>query len=821
MDSSRAALDDVVVIDLSHGVAGPYCTRLLAGLGAVVIKIEDPVEGDVARRWEPLLAGPNDSLDRSALFHHLNANKRSVALNIGSPEGRDLLKQLIRNAQAVVENFAPGVVASLGIGYPVLAKENPSLVMTSITSFGQQGPYRDYVSTDLVELAMGGMLFTCGDPKRTPLKIGGMQAGYLAGLNAAVATLTALLRAETTGVGEWIDVSIIESVVSSLEATTVSYSRSGTIRRRQGNRHGRSYPMTILPCKDGYVGVMLGSDADWELFSQLAGAGELLEPRFKRGEDRFRFADEIDAILQPHLSRHTREELFHWAQELRLPFSIVLTPDELLNDPQHRARSFFTIVEHPIAGEVLQVGPPFRMEATPWQSARAPLLGEHTSQVLDEHLQKRARGEGASFAHSECPDAFPDIVPGYIGASFGQDDSRHFRVDGLPEGVRILDLTSVWAGPLCTRVLADLGAEVIKIESPTRPDGTRGNPGYFSWLNRGKLGVTLDLNFPPARDCFKRLVAHCDVVVENFSPRVMKNFQLDYPTLKEIKPDIIMLSMPAYGSSGPYQNYVAYGPGLEASSGLAALTGYSGGPPMLSGSAYGDPVAGLHGAVAVLAALRCRNRFGIGQWIDLSQREALSQMFGEAFVAAAKGENPRRLGNRHVSWTPHGCYRCLGRDRWIAIAVRSASEWTRLCQVMGKSWMVKDPRFADARSRKEHEDELDREIESWTSHQDCRDAMQALQKARIPAGVVMDASDLANDPHLAERGFFLRGVDAEGAECVFPGLPWKTLSTQSLPLGPAPRLGEHNSRVLGGLLGLSAEDIEELEKGIWSTRGMQ
>ncbi len=379
------ALQDVVVLDLGENVAGPYCTRLLAGLGAEVIRIETPGEGDRARKMLPLVSG-NNSLECGALYQHLNAGKKSLCLNLRAQQGRQIFKQLSRQAHIVVESYAPGTLAELGLEYATLAQENPRLVMVSITGFGQDGPYRDYASTNLIALAMGGMLFTCGDPEREPLQIGGMQAGYLAGLSAASATLAAFYQSEVSGAGEHIDVSVMESVAFALEATTAKYSRDGVIRQRQGNRHGNTYPMTILPCRDGYIGLMLTNDEDWELVAAFIGEPALMDPRFARGEDRFQFADEIEALLGPFLAQHTRQELFDWAQERRIPFAMVLTPQELLNDPQHQAREFFTLVEHPEIGQVLQAGAPFRMAATPWKSERAPLLSEHTTALLHERL---------------------------------------------------------------------------------------------------------------------------------------------------------------------------------------------------------------------------------------------------------------------------------------------------------------------------------------------------------------------------------------------------------------------------------------------------
>ncbi len=379
------ALQDVLVLDLTVGVAGPYCTRLLAGLGAEVIKIEAPSEGDLSRKMLPMV-GDLDPLECGALYQHLNAGKKSLSLDLESPRGREILAQLAQQAHIITESFAPGTLQRWGLGHASLAQENPALVMVSISGFGQDGPYRDYSSTNLVELAMGGILFTCGAPDREPLQIGGMQAGYLAGLSAAGAALASFYAAETGGVGEHIDVSIMEAVAFALEATTIKYSRDGVIRHRQGNRHGNSYPMTILPCEDGYVGVMLTNDDDWQQFATFMGELALLDPRFARGEDRFRLADEIEALLKSLLAKHTRAELFHWAQERRIPFSMVLTPEELLSDPQNIARQFFSSVEHPMLGEVLHLGGPFHMTASPWKTERAPMLGEHTSAILRERL---------------------------------------------------------------------------------------------------------------------------------------------------------------------------------------------------------------------------------------------------------------------------------------------------------------------------------------------------------------------------------------------------------------------------------------------------
>ena len=828
---AATALSGIRVLDLSSGVAGPYCTRLLAGLGAEVVKVEPP-GGDCARALGPFLTdlpfpGKDDTnLDYSALFHHLNAGKKGVVLDVQSDDDRSTIRRLVARSQILVESFPPGMMAELGLGYESLRRDNPKLVMTSVSDFGQSGPYRDFHASEIVHLALGGMLYTTGEPEREPLALAGHQASYMVGLNAAIATVTALYQAESSGRGEHVDVSVFESVVSVLEATTVLYCHDGVIRRRQGNRHGRSHPMTILPCKDGYIGLMLPGDADWELFTASANLEALADPKFATVDGRLKHAEEIDAIVRPWLMARSRRALFHAAQELRLPLAMVLSPEELMRDPQLRRRRFFSSGDHPVAGKVTLVGPPFRMSRTPWITGRAPVLDEHREEVLD-HLSKRP-SEPTDSSLAPClphtSHAQNDLQVGFevvLRHGRGSDEDR----GGVLAGIRVVDLTVMWAGPLCTRVLADLGAEVIKIESPNRVDGTRANPGYFNWLNRNKRSLTLDLGKPQGAQLFRRLVGLSDVVVENFTPRVMPNFGLGYRALRAIKRDLIMISMPAYGSTGPYRNYVAYGPGIEAMSGLSWLTGYEGRPPMTSGSAYGDPIAGLHGALAILAALRFRRLTGEGQWIDLAQREAVAQMIGEFFVLAGAGRQaPPRRGNRHPVMAPHGCYRCAGdassqaKDEWVAISVADDEEWRRLCRALGAEALADDPRFKTAQARKTNEDELDEMIESRTRRRGQMEAMWLLQAAGVAAGAVLNGEALSRDEHLRARGFFVPIADADGKVRPYPGVPWKlagqagsTVRAKDSECSPAPRLGEHNREILGGMLGLADEEIDHLE----------
>jgi crotonobetainyl-CoA:carnitine CoA-transferase CaiB-like acyl-CoA transferase len=399
-------------------------------------------------------------------------------------------------------------------------------------------------------------------------------------------------------------------------------------------------------------------------------------------------------------------------------------------------------------------------------------------------------------------------------------------------GVRVLDLAHVFAGPTCSRVLCDLGAEVIKIEGIYRMDTIRSlfiadnnsdgdfwnRGGYYFTRNAGKRSVTLDFTKEEGVELFKRLVPLADVVVESFSPRVMRNLGLEYPALRQLKPDIIMISLSGYGQSGPWWDYGAYGTGLEAASGVADLTGYRGGPPTRSGISFTDPLTGLLGAGAVLLALRYRQRTGKGQFIDLSEHEAAIPVVGHALMDYLMNKRLQpRIGNRSPVAAPQGCYRCRGDDDWLVISAGNDAEWQAFCRAVGHAEWAEDERFADVLSRQRHHDALDALIEGWTREQDHIEAMHVLQRAGVTAAAVLNPKEVLLDAHLRARGAFdlveVPGAGTEGSKRPLPRPLGAHFSDfEAGARGPAPRLGEHNQEVLQGLLGLTDEEMERLEE---------
>ena len=371
------ALSGLVVLDLSENISGPYATKLLADYGALVIKIEQPGLGDVARRVGPF---PHDQphLERSGLFLFLNTSKKGITLDLESESGVAIFKRLVEEADIVVENSPPGAMDSLGLGYEVLAEINPALIMTSISYFGETGPYRDWGGSDIIAQAMGGLMALTGEAEREPLSLPLSQAEFQAGLNAAVATLCAAYFRDESGHGQHIDVSLQEAVASILESSVLMFSYSGFIRGRLGSRHLLQCPSRIMPTGDGFVHVQAG--AEWDHFATFIEAPQLMEPRLA-SIFRYRYVDEVEGLIQPWLEKRKAREVFTSAQEWRIPFAMVLGIDELMSDPQFEARGFFQQIEHPDAGRLTYPGAPFRMSETPAAPRPAPLLGEHNEEV--------------------------------------------------------------------------------------------------------------------------------------------------------------------------------------------------------------------------------------------------------------------------------------------------------------------------------------------------------------------------------------------------------------------------------------------------------
>ena len=380
------------------------------------------------------------------------------------------------------------------------------------------------------------------------------------------------------------------------------------------------------------------------------------------------------------------------------------------------------------------------------------------------------------------------------------------------EGVRVCDLTIIIAGPTCTALLGELGAEVIKIEEINARLGGDGGNAQFQKLNRGKKGISLNLKRPEAREAFLRLIKVSDVVVENFSPRVMPSFGLGYEDLKAVKPDIVMVSMPALGSTGPLSNRLSYGPGIDAMSGMEHVTGFQDGPPTKPGAIMGDYNAAMMATFSVMMGLYARQRTGKGQHIEVAMREGQTFLIGDYIVDAAMNHrSPTRTGNRHSSMAPHNIYPCRGEEEWVAIAVGDDNEWQQLQNVLEDPEWMRDPRFQDAIGRYQHQEEIDHYLAQWTRPKTAHEVMTRLQDAGIASGVVMNARHTAEDPHFNARGVF-RKVELSNGDAVHVSRPGYVLTRSPGQVRPSPGFAEHTDYVFSELLGYTAEEIGHLEE---------
>ena len=410
------------------------------------------------------------------------------------------------------------------------------------------------------------------------------------------------------------------------------------------------------------------------------------------------------------------------------------------------------------------------------------------------------------------------------------------------ENYRILDLSRIWAGPYCTKLLADMGAEVIKMESlsvydshrgpvdPARgiaayPDGEPGEEpwnrnGWFNCLHFSKYGVTLELTSPEGRAVFEKLVSISDVLIENFRQGSLARLGYDYDALRKSRPDLIYVSMPAFGNNGPWQSYLAYGIGQEQLSGMAHMTGYAGEGPMKSGINHGDPITGSHAAGVVLAALRHRRRTGQGMFIDVSQQESAVSLIGaEVLAYQISGQEPERNGNRSSRVAPHNAYPCRGDDRWITIAVTNDQQWRFLAELVGGPELAGDQRFATNEGRLENQDDLDGMISGWTASQDAFQLTDRLQRIGVPSSPVLRGPDLLDDPHYKHRDTFVELDHPQVGVRRYPGISWKMSATPGQIKWASPTLGQHNGQIYGQLLGLTEDEISGLEQaGVIGTK---
>ena len=808
-DEEERVLDGVRVIDLSTDVAGAFATRLLAVYGADVIVVEPP-GGHAIRSMPPRAGGIDGGPDASILGAYLHAGKRSIVLDLDTVEDRAILERLIESADAVVETHAPGALTARGVDLDASLQRQPALVVCSITPYGQDGPRAQWRATSLTAAAAGGEMSLCGEPELEPLKTAGHQAYYQGGLHGFASTAMALLAMQRSGSGDRIDLSLQEIQNATLEGAGPAALTRDSESTRGGNAARATWG--IHPSADGYIGLAGMPRQSFSIYDCIGHPEFKDDPLFQNGWSPE--ADEILQVLVPEWTmQHSSREIFELATEFRTPFSMIPTPRELLEWPGLVETNFWQQVDHPVLGRHPLPSGPISFDGDRGEQRRAPLVGEHSEEI---------RADVAP-----VPEPASATTNGTAGAA------------ELPlAGLRVVDVTQVWAGPFACRYLGDMGADVIKVEGPAFPDSVRGLGGvftaesvnlsaYFNEYNRSKRGLVIDLQQPKGAAALKRILATADVFVENWSSGVADRLGLGYDDLHALNPRLIYVSMPGFGHEGPDASRVGYGPTIEQMGGLVGLQGYEGGPPHKSGISYGDPVSGTTTAGAVAIALHRRELTGEGCFIVVPQRDGIVGLIGEYIVAEALGDPlPTRIGNRDPWMTPHGVYRTRDTepriqldidglpineivDTYLAIAVDTDEAWTGLRSVIDNARLDNDV-YTTLAGRFAAQDEIAAVIAEWARGRDADEASEELQAAGVAASSVLTPRMLKYDAHLAARKAFLSYEHPAAGRQPTTRPVWRMARRPITEIGPAPCFGQHNVEVLTELAGYSADEVEAM-----------
>ncbi|WOH80369.1 CoA transferase [Bradyrhizobium sp. BEA-2-5] len=789
-------LSHLRIVEIGSSAATSYCARLFADFGADVQKVEPP-SGDPVRRSAPLTPG-----GQSAWFAFLNVNKSSIIIDPADAKAIAQLTSLIEDCDILVDGRDVDPADCPSIDIVPICHRRPGLIHLEASWFGGEGPYAGFAATDSTVRALAGLVKLVGPVGGPPLHAPDFQAGLLAGLWGFIAAASSAVARVQGGVGRSWSVSIFESSLTPTEYLMFEAFACGDVMRRIGiNRFWPNFPTGIYETKSGWIGVTTAKPEQWRAFCNMLGLSEMRDdPALAFNEGRLQHIERIEAKFMPKLKARTAMDWFAEGLTRKIPLVPMPGISDLLQDPERRARGAIVPVR---VGEEegLTVGSMLRLTSTPpFKGGKVPAAGEQ--QVFADN---RTHG-----------------VLARLERSSGIDTDRPPL-----QGIRVVDFTMGWAGPLCTRTLADLGADVIKIEAIQYPDWWRGidrRSGYvanqmyekalcFCMINRNKRGITLDLKRPQGLALAKRLLAKADIAVDNYSVDVLPRLGLGYDVLRTLNPRLVMMSMSAFGTNSVHRECRAYGSTLEQGSGLPGVIGAAGGLPVMSHIAFGDPVGGLNGCAAVLVALIHARKTGQGQFIDLAQIECMMPFAAPWITVQSIGGMPSpKYGNRHPEFVPHGCFRCAGEDNWIVVAATDEHMWQRLATLIGRPDWATNPSLTSPEARRVIEDEIERGIEAWTRAREDDKAMSEMQAARIASGVARLPIDLLKDRHLGSRAFLQEVERPFIGFHLQPSMPIRENASPHLVRTAAPTLGQHNREILSGLLGLCDGEIAELAK---------
>ena len=766
-------LQDIRVIDLSSGIAGAYLSRLFVDAGADVIRVETEAGVDLRRRsTAPVAEGTN-----GPLFLFLAAGTRSVVGTLGDASTEELLASA--DLIVVDDTLTPADVAGI-------QERHRFAVITSIRPYGLEGPWAERSLNEFLVQADTGSISCRGHVSLPPYAAGGDVFEWMAACYAAPPALAAVDRSRRCGLGEVVDVSIAES--TALAASTFADLSQQMSSRADLPKRSLETP-SIERAKDGWVGFNTNTRQQFQNFCLMIERPDLMDSEWADLRTRTGRLDEWSAIVNEWMAEHSVAEIVELASELRVPVARVNDGAGVLSEEHLVARGFFATTAEGFEAP----RSPRRIDGErPPIPGPAPVIGEHTGQI-----EPRPRPAPAASAAN----APADLTARPLA------------------GIRVVDLTSWWAGPCATQAMAALGADVIHVESVTHPDGMRltgmmfGKERWWEWghmflaANHDKRGLTLDLNDPQGRELLLSLVDGADVVVENFSPRVIEAFDLGWDVLSERNPQLVMVRMPAFGLDGPWRERVGFAQTMEQMSGMAWLTGHEADQPRIPRGPC-DPIAGMHGCFAALLGIRKRNSTGSGVFIESAMVEGAINCAAEMIVEySANGTTLSRLGNRSRFAAPQGIYETAESEQWLAISCDSDEAWLALAAAIG----VDAGEFATLEDRQAAHDEIDQLVARWAERRGLTQAEEELVGAGVPAIACRNHATLRFHPQFEARGFYELVEHREVGTHYMPAQPYRMRGIERWITNATPTLGQHNHEILTEL-GLSAAEIASLEQ---------
>ena len=774
-------LQGLQVIEISGYGASAIACKHLADWGAQVTILE-PADGTPLREEPPYYEAGGER--KSATWAWLSRGKTAVRVGDGRKVSHADALALCQQADVVVaENDLLSSVLGIGAGELKSGLDGKTTCVL-VAPFATDGPYGQYSTTDFGVTALGGWMAMLGDPGREPISPGRGLVWRITGLFAFVSTLIGLRHVRQGGSPQFVDLSAQAAAASMISAPWLAQSIIGI----PVQRHGTTFPLGVMECADGSIGIPPLTAQHWEMLCHLTGISDVLDhPEGRDPMYRVQHSAELYERVKPWLAERTRAEIFEEAQSWRLPAAPVQTIQDRLDCPQLAARGYWKTVE--IDGKRVKT-PRVAYSVGGIDPVQRPALQEAESVSLPASTTSAADGDAGALPFA---------------------------------GIRILDVTAFWSGPYATMLLGALGADVIKCESIQHPDGYRytlAPLGQDQWFEKGpvyndsncdKRGITLDLTSKTGKELFERFVAEADVVISNFSNRVMPNLELTNERLLSINPNLIAVTMPGYGTGGPWEEYVGYAIAFEQLV-CGSMTGYpDGAPTYLAG--FCDPMVGLHVVSGITLALEQRERTGKGTEVEIPQCEILDSLYAPEQIAVQHGAPvPARRGNKHEWMAPHKAYRVAGEDEWLTIAVASDEEFAKLAEKLDQPALADDPRFATAAARKQNEEALDEIVSDAVTQRDGAELERELQASGVKACRVSKPFKLSDDAGLQHIGFFQDVTRPVTGTHPFKRWPFRFSSIDSAHKRPPPLLGEHNTEVLTSVLGLTEEEIAQLER---------